>query len=245
VGVRLGAAPGPDGGRPESPDAAGRSLQRAARLEAARNIVALDPNIAEDGHWFAGLMGYLGRHNRPVAWSCHLPPQAVIPKVARRLGPAGCSAVTLSVGALGVPGSEGMPSQLAAAAHMLAGHGIRVRCDLVLGAPGSSPASDQQAIRIVRRYTAPSDAWPRLYRPEPDSPTWYADRWTPEDWVTSRLEPARAMYLPRGYSTLGEVEVVWKRSCLRAAADLPRQLQTPLRSALRLLPAARGRRDPR
>jgi hypothetical protein len=245
LGVRLGSTPGPDGGRPESPEAAGRSLQRAARLKGARGIVALDPNIAHDAGWFAGLMSYLGRHHRPASWSCRLPPPAVTPGVARRLGPAGCSVVTLTAGALGVSGSEGMPSQLAAAAHMLRGHGVRVRSDLVLGAPGSSPASDQEAIRIVRRYVAPSDAWPRLYRPDPGTPTWYADRWTPEDWVTSCLEPARAMYLPQGYSSLGEVEVVWKSSCFRAVTDLPRQLGTPLRAAIRLLPAAPARRGPR
>ncbi len=245
VGVRLGSAVGPDGGRADSPEAACRSLQRAARLKAARGIIALDQNLAQDGAWFARLMGYLSRHHRPAAWSCHLPPRAVVPTVARRLGPSGCSAVTLTVGSLGVPGSEGMPSQLAAAAHMLRGHGLRVRCDLVLGAPGSSPATDRQALRIVRRHIAPSDAWPRLYRPEPGTPQWSADRWTAEDLVTSRLAPTRAMFLPRGYSTLGEVEVVWKRSCLRAAIDLPGQVQTPLRSVLRLLPAAPARRDPR
>ena len=245
VGVRLGATPGPHGGTPASPEAAARSLQRAARLRPAGGIVALDPCIADDPEWFTRLTGYLARHNDPVSWSCQLPPRAVTPKVTGRLGPAGCTTVTLTLGTLGARGTEGVPAQLAAATHALRGAGIGVRCDLVIGGPDGSPRADREAIRVARRHVAPSEAWPRLFRPDPGTPPWVAERWTAEGWVTGQLEPTRAMYLPRGYGAREEVEALWRKACLRAMVDLPRRLEAPLRSALKRLPAPPEKRDPR
>lgn len=241
VGVRLGPLPGPYGGAPYSPEAASRSLERAARLRPKAGSIALDTSIVADPAWFDRLTKCLSQHGPPLSWSCRLPPGAVTPKVARQLGSAGCGTVTLTLGALGGRGTDGFPARVASAARSLRLANVGVGCDLVLGAPDASQRSDREAVRIAHRHAPASGVVPRLFRPEPGGSEWEADQWTPTRYVEGQLQPARAMYWPRGYGSLGEVEAEWRLGWLKGAVDVPSRVVGPLWAVLRRLPAAPAR----
>ena len=245
LGLRMGSAPGPYGGPPEAAATVARSLARAARARPRGRVHAIDRSLGADLDWLTALCERPGRGGARPPWSCTLAPADVSPTVARRLAAAGCACVALDLGALGTRSSDGFAAQIAGAARLLAQANIPIRCDVVLGAPGSSQRADRAALKIAGRYAARAAVFPRLFRPEPDGPEWVAERWHPARWVEAQLQPARAVYWPRGYGSLGAVEAEWRRAWLKGAVTGPSRLAVPLVAALRRQPAAPRSPSPR
>lgn len=245
LGLRMGPAPGPYGGPPESAAAVSRSLNRVARARPRAKVHAIDLSLGDDLEWLTALCERPGRGGVRPAWTCTLDPSDVRPTVARRLSAAGCAGVALELGALGTRRSDGFAAQIASAARTLDEAGIPIRCDLTIGAPGSSQRTDRAAFRIAERYAARSGVFPRLFRPEPGGPEWTAQSWHPARWIEAKLQPARAVHWPSGYGSLGEVEAEWRWGWFKGAVVGPSRLAGPLVAALRRQPAVPRSLSPR
>jgi len=245
LGLRMGPAVGPFGGSAESPESVARSLERAGRLRPRNGVIGLDTSLGSDTSWVRVLCERLRRGASRPRWSCTLVPRDVTLPLARQLSSAGCSGVTLDLGALGARGADGFAAEVAAAARALASAKIPLTCELVFGAPGSSQRTDRGALKIAERYATPSGIQPRLFRPEPGSDEWVEDKWLPARWVEAQLQPARAVYWPRGYGSLGEVEAEWRLAWLKGAVTGPSRVAGSLMASLRRRPAAREPSRPR
>ncbi len=245
LGLRMGPSPGPYGGSPESPAALARSLVRAARLRPLAGVRALDGSLASNPAWLDGLRERRERARLWPAWTCTLPPGDLVGSVPLRLAAAGCAGVTLDLGELGARPPDGFTAQVASAARTLRAAGLPVRCDLVIGAPGSSPVSDRAAWALAARISSRAGVSARLFRPEPGGTEWLAEGWNPTRWIEAQLNPARAVTWPRGYPSLAAVESEWRRCWLAGTVTAPWRVAAPLASALSRRPAAPARPGPR